>query len=75
MPDYFDGFCSFGPGADVGGRMRSMHPPPAIFKNVLDVYNFSMISNLCDSDKHYALSTHNRKYANKMHHIWRSTQN
>ena len=33
--------------------------PPAIFKNVIDVYNFSIISNLFDSNKPYALSTHN----------------
>ena len=51
-----------------------MHPLPAIFKVVLNVYNFSIISNLFDSDKPYALSTHNRKCANKMHHILRSTQ-
>ena len=29
--------------------------PAAIFKNVLDVYNFSIISNLFDSNKPYAL--------------------
>ena len=51
-----------------------MHPLPAIFKVVLDVYNFSIISNLFDSDKPYVLSTHNRKCAYKMHHIMRSTQ-
>ena len=51
-----------------------MHPLPAIFKVVFDVYNFSIISNLFNSDKPYALSTHNRKCANKMHHILRSTQ-
>ena len=54
--------------------MRGMHPLPAIFKVVLDVYNFFIISNLFDSDKSYALSMHNRKCANKMHHILRSTQ-
>ena len=54
--------------------MRGMHPLPAIFKVVLNVYNFSIISNLFDSDKPSALSTHNRKCANKMHHILRSTQ-
>ena len=54
-----------------------MHPPTSHFKNVFGVglYNFSIISNLFDSDKPYALSMHNRKCANKMHHIWRSTQN
>ena len=54
--------------------MRGMHPLPAIFKVVLNVYNFSIISNLFDSDKPSALSTHNGKCANKMHHILRSTQ-
>ena len=54
--------------------MRGMHPLSAIFKVVLNVYNFSIISNLFDSDKPSALSTHNRKCANKMHHILRSTQ-
>ena len=39
--------------------MRGMHPLPAIFKVALDVYDFSIISNLFDSDKPYALSTHN----------------
>ena len=52
-----------------GSKMKSMLPPPAIFKNVFDVYNFFIISNLLDSDKPYALSAHNRKCANKMHHI------
>ena len=51
-----------------------MHPLPAIFKVALNVYNFSLISNLFDSDKPSALSTHNRKCANKMHRILRSTQ-
>ena len=51
-------------------------PPPAIFKNVFDEYNFFIISNLFDYNKPYALSTHNRKCANKvkMHNIWRRTQ-
>ena len=35
--------------------------PPAIFKNAFDIYNFSAISNLFDSNKPYAISTHNRK--------------
>ena len=47
--------------------------PSVIFKNVFDVYNFSIISNLFDHD--YALGRHNETCANKMHHIWRSTQN
>ena len=50
--------------------MRSMHPPPAIFKNVFDIYNFSIISNLFDSDKSSAFSTHNQKCANKLHHLF-----
>ena len=66
-----DGFCCLWPETDPGGRMRD---PPASFKHVFDVYNFSIISNIFDSDKPYALSTYNRKCANKMHHIWRSTQ-
>ena len=45
----------------------------AIFKNVFDVglpvYNFSVVSNLFNSNKPYVLSTHNRKRANKVHHI------
>ena len=50
MPDFFDGICSLWPGADLGGRMRGMHPPiSAIFKNVFDVHNFSMILNLVDT--------------------------
>ena len=40
-----------------GGRMRGMHPPPAIFKNVVAIYNFFIVWNLFDSDKFYALST------------------
>ena len=56
--------------------MRGMHIlPPAIFENVFDVYNFSIILSLFDSNKLYVISTHNRKCANKMHDIWRSTQN
>ena len=40
-------------GADQGRRMRGMHIlPPAIFKNVFDVCNFSIISNLFVSLKH-----------------------
>ena len=39
---------------------------PAIFKNVVNVYNFFIILNHLDSDNPYALSTHNRKCANKI---------
>ena len=76
MPDSFDGFRSLWPGADLRGRIRGIciHPP-AIFKNVFDVYSFSKFQRfLFDSNKPYALSTHKQKCANKMHHIWRSTQ-
>ena len=45
--------------------MRGMHPLPVIFENVFYVYNFSIMSNLFDSDNPLALSTHNRKCANK----------
>ena len=39
MPDSFDDFCSSWPGGRM--RARGIHPPTiAIFKNVLDVYNF-----------------------------------
>ena len=63
--------------------MRGMDPPTSHFQKCFDVNNFFIISNLFDSDKPNALSTHNRKCANKMHHselgealnIWRSTQN
>ena len=45
-----------------GGGMWGMHlPPPAIFKHVFNEFNFSIISNLFDNNKSYALSTHNRK--------------
>ena len=60
---------------DPGGRMRGMHPPTSRFQKCFDAYNFSVISNFFDSDKLYALSTHNRKCAKKMQHIWRSTRN
>ena len=60
MPDFFDDFCSSSPRADPGVRMKARGIgyilPLAIFKNVLDVYNFSIISNLFDSNKPYALS-------------------
>ena len=61
MPEFFDGFCSLQPGTDPEGRMRGMQLcilPPAIFKNAFNAYNFSIISNLFDSNKPYALSTH-----------------
>ena len=56
--------------------MRGMHIlPPAILENVFDVYNFSLISSLFDSNKPYAISTQNQKCASKRHHLWRSIQN
>ena len=60
-----------------GGRMRVCILPPTTFKNVFDVlYNFSIILNLfAGNNKPSALSTHNRKCANKMSHISQSTQN
>ena len=54
MPVSFDGFCSLWPEADLGVRMRRIHTPPAIFTNVFDVYNFSIISNLFDSEALFA---------------------
>ena len=42
-----------------GGRMKGMQLcilPPVIFKNFFDVYNFFVVSNLCDSDKPYITS-------------------
>ena len=75
MPDSFDGFCSLWPGADPVNRMRVCIRLLDIFKIVLDVYNFFIISNRFDSNKPYALSTHNLKSANKTQNIWRSTEN
>ena len=40
MSDSFDGFYSLRPGADPGVRMRGMHPPPVILKNVFDMSIF-----------------------------------
>ena len=58
--------------AGRGGSKRDVGDAsslPAIFKHVFDEYSFSAISNLCDNNKPYALSTHNRKCANKMRDI------
>ena len=52
------------------GRMRVCILPPAIFKNVFDVHNFSIILNHFESNRPYTLSTHNQKRANKMHNIF-----
>ena len=52
MPGSLDGFLSLRPGADPGGSdERYMHPPISHFLNVFDACNFSIISNLFDSDK------------------------
>ena len=74
-------FVAYSQGRIQKGRIKDMHIlPPAIFKNVFDVCDSSIVSNLFDSDKPYALSTptlstHNRKCANKMNHVSLSTQN
>ena len=44
---------AYGQGRIQGDRMRGMHASKAIFKNVFDEYNFSIISNFCDSCKPY----------------------
>ena len=48
--------------------MKGVHPPTSHFQNCFDVYtyNFFITSNLFDSNKPYALSTVNRKCANKI---------
>ena len=38
-----------------------MHPPAYSFNAVFDEYNFSIISNLFDNNRLYALSTHKSK--------------
>ena len=45
-------------GESKGGGWGICIFPPAIFKNVFDAHNFSIILNLFDSYKPYALSTH-----------------
>ena len=55
---------------DVGGA----HPSPSIFKHVLDECSFSVILNLFDNNKSYALSSHNRKCTNKMHNASTTTK-
>ena len=66
---------TYGQGWILGGEMRGMHLPTSHFQKNFDVYNFSIILNLFDSNKLYALRTQNRKCANKMHHNWRSNKN
>ena len=51
-----------------------LSPPLAIFKHFFNII-FFIILNLFDNNKPYALSTHNRKCANKMHRIrWKIVQ-
>ena len=62
---------AYGQGRIQGGKIKGICIlPPAIFKNIFDVYNFSVVTNLFDSDKPCALSTHNRKCPNKMNQIF-----
>ena len=42
-----------GQGRILGDEMRGMHPPTSHFQKIFDVYNFSIISNLFDSDRPY----------------------
>ena len=56
MPDSFDGFCSSWPGANPDGEGTMWAGVVyilqlAIFKNVFDVYYFSLSLNLFDSNK------------------------
>ena len=52
MTGFFDGFFSLRPRVDPGGRMKEIYIlPPAIFLNVFNACNFSMILNLFDSNK------------------------
>ena len=52
MTGSFDGFFSLRPGADPGVRMKEICIlPPAIFLNVFDACNFSIILNIFDSNK------------------------
>ena len=54
---------------------RGDAPPYQPFSNIFfDEYSFSIISNLFDDNMLYALSTHNRKCMDKVHHIWWNTQ-
>ena len=62
MPDSFDDFCNLGyipprrSGSKKGGGGSGCIPLPAILKNVFHEYNFSIILNLFDNNKPYALS-------------------
>ena len=65
MSDSFDDFCNLGyvlprrsGSKGVGGGCNGCISPPAILKNIFHEYNFSIISNLFDNNKPYALSKH-----------------
>ena len=51
MPDSFDGFGNLWPGADSGDRMRGMHLPPGIFKNVFEVLDGRLLHLLIEEIK------------------------
>ena len=50
---------AYGQGRIQRSRMRDMHLPTSYFQKYFNAYNFSIISNLFDSCKPSALSTHN----------------
>ena len=51
MPDSFDDFCSLWPGASPGGYNEGYASSHQLFlKMFFDLYNFSIISNLFDSN-------------------------
>ena len=65
MPDSVDDFCNLGyvpPRRSESKKRRGCNgciPPPAILKNVVHEYSFSIILNLFDKNKPYAaLSKH-----------------
>ena len=51
--------AAYGQGWILGGEMRGMHFLTNHFQKNFDVYNFSIISNLFDSDKPYARKIEN----------------
>ena len=51
------------------GRCEKCISPPAIFEHVFNEYSFSIISNLLNNNKPYALSMRNHECMKKMHHI------
>ena len=64
LPDFFEFRSKFSRCSKLSSFTVCILPPP-IFKNVFDVYNFCIISNLFDSNKPYALSTHNKNERTK----------